>query len=57
MVKTGALNTTKAAVKGCYGKGCCHNTTSTENAICVGCEAPICVGLWCDAKALDANDS
>ena len=32
-------------------------TTSTEKAICVGCEAPICVGLWCDAKALDANDS
>ncbi|XP_057251418.1 WAT1-related protein At5g64700 isoform X1 [Beta vulgaris subsp. vulgaris] len=31
--------------------------TSTEKAICVGCEAPICVGLWCDAKALDANDS
>ena len=30
--------------------------TSREKAICVGCEAPICVGPGCDAKALDAND-
>ena len=33
-----------------------EGTTSTEKTICVGCEAPICVGLRCDAKGLDAND-
>ena len=30
--------------------------TSTEKAICVGCEAPICIGLRYNAKGLDAND-
>ena len=32
-------------------------TLVQKKTICVGGEAPICVGLWCDAKALDANDS